>query len=162
MSGVCASCGRATNDHDRHVRFGLPDPVLSRRELLDSPDFWSTDPDPTVAVMMVVPEMGGFIRALFPVKMTENHTLTYGVWVGVDEPSLHRAFEVWWSPEYSSLTIDGRLANRIEPWGLLASPVELMVLDQNATPYCTSSTDPICSHALTHEWDHATVLGDTS
>ena len=24
----CELCGRATDSHDRHVRFGLPDPVL--------------------------------------------------------------------------------------------------------------------------------------
>ena len=51
---------------------------------MEMPDFWSTDPDPSAAVMMVVPELGGFIRALFPIKMTEGHTLTYGVWIGVD------------------------------------------------------------------------------
>ena len=69
------------------------------------PDFWSTDPDPSAAVMMVVPELGGFIRALFPIKMTEGHTLTYGVWIGVDSKSLNRAFKLWWSPKYSKLRI---------------------------------------------------------
>ena len=126
---------------------------------MDLPDFWTTDPDPSAAVMMVVPEAGGFVRAVFPIKMTEGHTLTYGVWVGVDSDTLNRAFELWWDPEYPSLKISGRLANPIGPWGLLATPVDLRVLNPDATPYCTSSSDPACQLVLTQEWEHDVPLG---
>lgn len=121
---------------------------------MELPDFWTTDPDPSAAVMMVVPELGGFVRALLPIKMTEGHALTYGVWIGVDSKSLKRAFKLWWSPKYSTLRITGALANPIQPWGLLGSPVDLAVLNPDATPYCTSSTDPACQLALTNVWEH--------
>lgn len=108
--------------------------------------------------MMTVPGVGNFLRALFRIEMSEGHALTYGVWVGVDAASLHRAFELWWAPSYPTLQISGYLANPVPPWGLLGSPVDLTVLDPDATPYCTSSSDPFCRLALTQVWDHDVVL----
>jgi hypothetical protein len=111
----CSICGRPAPDHDRHVRFQLPEPVLNT-DLRDSgPDVWRNGPDANQSTMMIVPELGAFVRALLPVALTGGHTVSFGVWVAVQGKDLHRAFEVWWEPEYASLRLHGYLANHVAP-----------------------------------------------
>lgn len=143
--------------HDRHVRFAYPDPVLEAGELSASA-VWMTHSDANTSVMMQVNDFGAFVRALLPVKLTADHTITYGVWVGVHPEDLRRIFDTWWSPEYIDLVADGHLANTIEPWGLLAAPVRLRVLDPTQTPYCVESTDDRLRSVLADAWDHEFVL----
>ena len=128
--------------HDRHVRFGLPDPNLNRsREGLPDGTRLSHE-DPRTSVMMQVPGLGAFVRALLPVRLAGGHTVNYGVWVAIDPGDLRRAFDVWCQPEYAQLRLDGVLANVLQPWGLLAAPVSLVVRDPEQTPYCAASPDP--------------------
>jgi hypothetical protein len=108
--------------------------------------------------MMMVPHLGAFVRALLPVRLTGGHTVTFGVWVGVHPDDLHRAFEVWWSPEYAGLRLEGRLANALPAWEVFAVPVSLAVLDVEVTPCCVSSADDELRSVLTKEWDHESVL----
>jgi hypothetical protein len=51
----CPTCGRPLDEHDRHVRFRVPDPVLAVDGWEALPDTWLSDPDPGKAVMMQVP-----------------------------------------------------------------------------------------------------------
>jgi hypothetical protein len=154
---ICAQCGRALDAHDRHVRFGLPDPVLDH-SVDGLPDgTWLSHEDPRTSVMMQVPGLGAFVRALLPVRLTGGH-ITYGVWVSIDPRDLQRAFAVWWQPEYAGLTLDGVLANALLPWGLLAAPVSLVVRDAEQTPYCVDSPDPLLSRVLTEQWPHADII----
>lgn len=126
--------------HNRHVRFRLPDPVLDGlREGLPE-GTWLSHEDPGMSVMMQVPGLDAFVRALLPVRLSGGHTVTYGVWVGIHPGDLQRAFGVWWQPEYAELRLDGMLANSLQPWGLLAAPVSLAVRDPEQTPYCAAST----------------------
>ncbi|MGN6634465.1 MAG: DUF2199 domain-containing protein [Oryzihumus sp.] len=151
-------CGHETNDHDRHVRFRLPEPVLRAPDRDSTAGTWTTNPDPAAAVMIVVPNVGAFLRALLPVHLAEGHTLTYGIWVGVHPEDLKRAFTVWWEPEYKDLQLAGHIANIVEPWGLLGQPVNLSVRDPDQTPYCTSSASVELHEVLTREWEHGPVL----
>ena len=48
--------------------------------------------------------------------------------------ALHQVFAFWWAPEYKDLRLEGFLANAIQPWGLLAAPVSLVVRDPKHTP----------------------------
>jgi hypothetical protein len=80
---TCAVCGRPVEGHDRHVRFRLPDPVLQVPERDERQGTWKTDQDPNAAVMMMVPDVGAFVRALLPVRLTGGYTVTFGVWIGV-------------------------------------------------------------------------------
>ena len=80
------------------------------------------------------------------------------MWVGVHPDDLQRACGLWWDPGDPSLTFSGRLANALPEWGLLAVPVELEVVDPEATPYCLRSTDAELSKVLSDEWDRADVL----
>lgn len=54
--------------------------------------------------------------------------------------------------------MDGRLANRIAPWGLLGVPIRLRVLDPDQTQYGVDSVDATLKSVLTEEWDHILVL----
>ncbi|MGI8449781.1 MAG: DUF2199 domain-containing protein [Streptosporangiaceae bacterium] len=154
----CEMCGRPVEAHDRHVRFRLPEPVLASQAQENAPGAWLSHDSAQTSVMMQVPSVGAFVRALLPVSLTGGHTLTYGVWVAIDPRELQRAFAVWWEPAYKDLRLDGALANSIQPWGLLASPVSLAVRDPEQTPYCSASPDPELSRVLNDQWPHGAIL----
>jgi hypothetical protein len=120
---MCA-CGRPLKVHVRHVRFGMPDPVLDARDQDRVNGAWLSHADGGSSVMMRIPGVGSFVRALLPVDLTGGYTVTFGVWVGIDPDELQRAFAVWWEPAYKDLRLSGRLANAIGPWGLLAASVD--------------------------------------
>ncbi len=157
----CPSCGRLLDLHNRHVRFTLPDPVLDAPGKETTPGTWMSHGDARDSVMMQVPNVGAFVRALLPIKLTEGHTVTFGVWLAVDPRELRSVFDVWWEPEYRDLRLTGRLANTIPPWGMLAAPVETVVRDPDETPYCESSEDPQLDRVLRGEWPHDLVLTAT-
>ncbi|HEY0870846.1 MAG TPA: hypothetical protein VGD55_10650 [Acidothermaceae bacterium] len=113
----------------------------------------------TQSVMMEVPGVGAFVRALLPINLTGEHKLTYGVWLAIDPRELPGVFDVWWEPGYAQLQLAGLLANVVQPWGMLGSPVLTEVRDPDQTPYCASSTDPTLNGVLTEHWDHDLVLG---
>lgn len=108
--------------------------------------------------MMQVPNVGAFVRALLPVKLTEGHTVTFGVWLAIHPKDLKPTFDIWWDPANEHLHLDAWLANAIPPWGMLACPIEAAVRDPNQTPYCVSSPDETVNRVLTEEWDHDLVL----
>jgi hypothetical protein len=108
--------------------------------------------------MMLVPDLGGFIRALLPVQLTGGYTVTFGVWVGVHPDDLKRAFDVWWAPEYTDLRIRGRLANALPGWDVFGVEVDLAVTDPDATPYCVDSPDSKLRAVMTSYWDHELIL----
>jgi len=151
-------CGRATDSHDRNIRFTLPDPVAvtELREL--SPGTWMSHLDARTSVMMQVDNIGAFVRALLPVRLSGGHTVTFGVWIGVHPDDLQQAVQIWDDPAYLSLVVEGRLANAVPPWGLLAAPVRAVVRDRRSTPYCDSSTDPQLTRVLAEEWPHEDIL----
>lgn len=153
----CALCGHTTHEADRNIRFRLPDPVLDLAEGDETDGVWKSEADPNRAVMMTAPTLGGFIRALLPVHLHGGETVTFGVWVGVHSEDLKRAYDLWWDPAYPNLKLSGRLANALPQWGLLAAPVELEVVDPDATPYCVSSSDATMAAVLTSLWDRDEV-----
>jgi hypothetical protein len=124
---------------------GLPD-VRSAAERASGA--WLNHESPEASVMMQIPGIGAFVRALLVVRLMGSHAVTYGVWVGVDPDDLQRAFRVWREPEYENLRLEGALANSVPPWGLLAAPVTLAVKDPERTPYCVSSSDHLLSRVL--------------
>lgn len=157
-ASTCSSCGRPLDLHDRHVRFRLPDPVLNAPERETTPGTWMSHDGARESVMMQVPHIGAFVRALLPIRLTEGHTITFGVWLAVDPRELASIYAVWWEPEYRDLRLSGWLANAIPPWGLLAAPVATVVRDPDETPYCDRSDDPQLDRVLHDEWPHDLVL----
>ncbi|GAB3261390.1 hypothetical protein GCM10027425_24780 [Alteromonas gracilis] len=158
---TCQICGGQTCEHDRHVRFRLPDPVLSLPEQEHTEGTWMSDQagGANQSVMMRVPGVGDFLRALLPVSLSGGYSVTYGVWVGVRPEDLKQAYDVWWDPSYVEFKVEGLLANAIQPWGLLGTPVNLAVTDPDATPVCVASNDPALEDVLRLEWPHQQVLG---
>ena len=155
---ACPTCGRPVDAHDRHVRFRLPDPVLSVPDREHTEGTWLSHGDANQSVMMMVPTVGTFVRSLLPVRLTGGHTVTFGVWIGVHPDELQRAFAIWWEPAYADLRLDGRLANALPGWGLLATQVDAAVLDVDETPYVVRSSDPTLDRVLSDEWPHDEVL----
>ncbi len=151
-------CGGPVDAHDRQIRFLLPEPVLDTPGQERASGAWLSHESPEASVMMQLPGIGAFVRALLVVRLVGSHAVTFGVWVGVDPDDLQRAFRVWWEPEYENLRLEGALANSVPPWGLLAAPVILAVKDPEHTPYCVSSSDHLLSRVLGQEWPHEDVL----
>src|SRR5688500_16881938 len=102
---VCAHCGRALDDHNRDLRFGLPDPVLAIPEAERESRTWGND------VMMAVEGVGGFVRALLPVRLTGGYSIRYGLWLSVSSAELRQAYDVWWEDAYRDLVLNGFVAN---------------------------------------------------
>ena len=136
----------------------LPDPVLDAADQEPSPGTWMSHDDAETSVMMQVDGIGAFVRALLSVRLTDGHELTFGLWLGVSPEDLQRAHRDWWEPSYSSLVLDGLIANDVQPWGLLGKPARAVVRDPNETPYLDSSDDHLVQHVLSDEWDHDYVL----
>jgi hypothetical protein len=157
---ACTTCGRPTDAHDRHIRFQLPTPIFDLPDWEQLPGLWMSHETPNKSVMLQADGYGAFIRALLPIRLEGGHRLTYGVWIGVHPAQLQEAFAVWWGdgPAYLDLRLDGRLANQIEPWGLLGAPVVATVRDPDETPYCATSDDPLLTRVLSETWPHDEAL----
>jgi hypothetical protein len=108
---------------------------------------------------MYVPGAGAFVRALLPIRLTDGHSLTYGVWLAVETDRLKSIDKAWTAPSYPELRISGQLANAIPPWGMLGAPVEAVVRNVEHIPYCDQSSDPLLHSVLHDEWPHDLVLG---
>ncbi|GAA3233729.1 hypothetical protein GCM10010532_070620 [Dactylosporangium siamense] len=140
------------------MRFTLPDPVLDLPEQERTPDTWMSHASARESVMMQVPGLGAFVRALLPVRLTGGYTITFGVWIAIDPAHLQGIHAIWMEPEYQDLRMAGWLANAVPPWGLLFAPVQTVVRDPDQTPYCDSSADPQLDRVLHEEWPHDLVL----
>ena len=154
---TCSECGRPLDEHDRHLRFGLPQPVLDLvpDATQRAAKTWGND------VLMQVDGVGAFVRILIPIRLSGGYTLTFGAWLGVSPDALRHAYEVWWkAAEYLEMELDGVLANMLPPWEddtyrrrLSARP---RVGDE--VPYATSSSDTSLARILATEWPHAEIL----
>lgn len=158
VTSLCRQCGRPLSEHNRHVRFRLPDPVAALSDWEQTEGLWSTHPDPNVAVMMQVPNVAPFIRCMLPVTLTGGYGITFGVWVAVHPDDLQRAFAVWWSDDYVHLQLSGHLASALPGWGLLRAPVVAKVQHPDETPYITASDDDELARVLHDVWAHDEVL----
>jgi hypothetical protein len=151
----CPSCGRPLDEHDRHIRFGVPEPVLSIPEEERAALTWGND------VLMRVEGIGGFVRILVPVKLSGGYTVTYGAWLSVEYSDLLRAWEVWEdNSAYEQLQLKGVLANMLPGWEseTYIKPVETAVLNVEHTPYAVDSPDEFMRRVIQDEWPHEFVL----
>ena len=154
----CHTCGRLLDEHQRHLRFRLPEPVLAVPANERADRTWGND------VLMEVRDVGAFVRVLVPVRLTGGYTITYGVWLGVRAEDLRRAWEVWRTPEYTDLRLDGLFANKLPAWEreTYGRPLVATVRDPDAVPYATESDDPFMRCVLQEEWPHEPILDATA
>jgi len=151
---VCALCGRLSEEHNRQLRFVLPEPVLAVPADERASRTWGND------VLMMVQEVGAFVRVLVPVHLTGGYTVTFGAWLGVHPDELRRAYDSWFAPEYQQLELNGVLANMLPPWEeqTYRRPLRVTVRDSNEVPYAAESPDTGLQRILTAEWSHGFVL----
>jgi hypothetical protein len=154
-SDACSICGRPLEEHDRHVRFVLPEPVLAVPAEERQARTWGND------VLMQVDGVGAFVRILLAVKLTGGHKLTYGAWLSVHPDRLRHAWEIWRTPAYSGLRLDGVLANTLPAWPseTYAKPMVAAVLDVDHVPYAVDSPDDFMRRVLREEWPHDMLPG---
>jgi hypothetical protein len=142
-------------DHERDMRFGLPEPVLSiPPEELDRRMRRASDD------LLEVRGVGAFVRILVPVSLTAGHQIVFGAWLGVPRELLRRASDVWWGEGYPTLRLDGLLANRLPPWEdeTYGAALTALVRDEGQLPYAVASPDPVMQDILTRDWPHELVL----
>lgn len=153
-TALCPSCGRSLDEHNRHIRFGVPEPVLSIPESERAARTWGND------VLMQVKDVGAFVRILVPVKLSGGYTVTYGAWLSVHPDDLRRAWEVWMDDSYAQLRLRGVLANMLPGWEseTYVKPVEAAVLNVEETPYAVDSPDDFMRRVIQDEWPHEFVL----
>jgi hypothetical protein len=153
---LCSMCGRPLAQHDQHLRFRLPQPVLEALpdEKERAARTWGND------VLMQVEDIGAFVRILVPVRLTGGFAVTYGAWLGVHPDQLRRAWEVWERPEYMSLQLRRILANKLPPWEAetYRKQLEAAPRVEDQLPYATQSADPGLQDILSREWQHEPVL----
>jgi len=103
--------------------------------------------------------VGGFLRCLMPVRLTGGASVTYSVWLRLDDAQLRHANAVWTTPEYTDLTLHGEVANAIKPWpGLLGETAGAEVRDSGKLPYLVAQEGSLLSRVLTDVWDRDDVL----
>jgi hypothetical protein len=155
---LCPHCGRPLDEHNRHLRFLLPEPVLAvpvhEREAKTSGN----------EVLMQVQGVGAFVRVLVPTHLSGGYTVTFDAWLGVHPDDLRKADEVWGSDFYADLVLDGRLANILPPWesDTYGKPLRVTVRNRDEVPYAASSNDETLQAVLTKEWPHEDVLAAVS
>jgi hypothetical protein len=151
---ACPTCGRPIDQHNRHVRLILPDPVLAVPVEEREARTWGQDP------LIQVQGVGAFVRVLLPIRLTGGFTLTVGTWLAIDPAQIRSVWEEWETNSYATLELDGYLANGIPPWGesVLAAPAHAAVEEPSHNPYVQSSTHPVLSDVLAGEWPHGEVL----
>jgi hypothetical protein len=150
----CPICDRPLDDHNRQLRFRLPQAVLGVPEPERVARTWGND------VLMQVEGVGSFVRVLVPVKLTGGYRVTFGAWLSVAAVDLAHAWEVWLAPEYARLRLAGVLANALPGWesATYVKPLEAAVLDPDALPYGVDSSDAFVRRLLREEWPHEPVL----
>lgn len=152
---VCPNCGRSLDEHNRHIRFKLPEPVLEIPKEEREERTWGND------VLMAVKDLGSFVRILIPVKLSGGYTVTYSAWLSVHPSDLRKAWEVWTEDDlYVQLRLNGFLANMLPAWEdeTYIKPLETAVLNPEHTPYAVDSTDEFMRRVLHDEWSHELVL----
>jgi hypothetical protein len=151
---VCPGCGSPLSDHERNVRFRLPDPVLSLPDEERANRVWGND------VLMNVQDLGGFVRALLPVHLVDGTSLTFGLWLGVHPDDLQHLWSIWWEPEYAEVSFTGHVANDLAPWSgqVLARPVRAEVRDPDSVPIVVASDDDLVARIIGSSWPPDLVL----
>ena len=150
---ACAECGRPIEQHDRDLRFGLPDLALNLSPEQESTTWHHGD-------LLQVPGVGAFVHVLLPVHLTGGHQITFATWLAVHPGTLRQAYDVWREPEYADLVLEGVLANAVPPWGrkLFGCRAVARVRHNDELPWLEETDDELLDQVLRAEWPHEAVL----
>jgi hypothetical protein len=103
--------------------------------------------------------IGYFVRSLVPVRLTNDHMVTFGVWIQLpDQQSMDRIGQLWNASSYLDLVIEGRLANRIAPWDIYGAEVTAVPRSKTEIPFCVASPNSSLQAVLADYWPHDLIL----
>jgi hypothetical protein len=149
---LCPHCGDEVDQRDLHVQFTLPDPVLGLPQA-DQATYVGGD-------IISVPHVGAFARVLLPIRMTGGYRLTIATWLGFTNRSTYdRAVQLWNTPDYRMLRIDGKLANQVWPWRrVLGLRVQAAVAEERQVPYVAEIRSLRLRKLLSTTWQREDVM----
>ncbi|RSM52417.1 hypothetical protein DMB66_40235 [Actinoplanes sp. ATCC 53533] len=148
----CPCCGGTLSPVDFAVRSTWPDPMLALSPE-DRDATWGNEH------LRAAADLGAFVRCLMPVRLTGGGTLEYSVWLRVPAAMVRHASEIWETPEYADLRLEGTVANAIQPWtDMLGAPARAEVRDPESIPYLVADEGTLMHRVLHDEWDRDDVL----
>jgi hypothetical protein len=143
---------------DLDFQFQLPDLLASETGRLEQTGVWMSGASPAQSALLAVPHSGCYMRCLLPVNLTDGRTVTFGVWLRVSSDDLELVDEVWHTPRYGALTLRGKLANDVPPWGAKDSDFQIAVIEPSRLPRCIASEDRLAASMLADQWEPELVL----
>jgi Uncharacterized protein conserved in bacteria (DUF2199) len=148
----CPHCTSAIDEGERHVRFQLPDPVLSLSR--------SKRAQYLGADIIGVRGVGSFARVLLPIQLTGGYKLVVGTWICFDSQDMYdRAVSLWNSDSYPDLVLEGQLANKLQPWdSVLGFSARATVQQPNEVPYVTQMLSHDAQSLLEAQWQRDWVM----
>ncbi|MEU8820771.1 DUF2199 domain-containing protein [Actinoplanes sp. NPDC048796] len=148
----CSCCGAPLDALDLDVRSGVPDALLDLSAEQQAKVWGNSD-------LQRLEGVGGFVRCLMPVRLTGGGSVTYSVWLKVDDDQLRHANAVWSAPAYADLVLNGTVANAVRPWPeMLGEAARAEVRDEGTLPYLAGAGGTLLSRVLTEQWDRDDVL----
>jgi len=144
--------------HDRHVRFRLPERVLNSPARENAPGSWLSHGSPDTSVMMQVPPIGAFVRALMPVSLSGGYTVTYGLWVGIAPAGSSegvRGLVGGGVQGFASGWIPGELGPALEAAG---SACQSCRTRSGAHPVLLGELGPAAFPGATEQWPHDEII----
>lgn len=136
---LCPCCGTPLDGLS--VRAGVPDALIGQ------PLPPGTDPYEENVIPLRPGEC--YVRALLEIPLCGTQSMQYCLWLHADDEVVRHAWETWNDDAaYAELSFTARLANRIEPWGLLGAEVTARVTDVSELPHITASADPVLARVL--------------
>ncbi|WP_405016526.1 DUF2199 domain-containing protein [Kitasatospora sp. NBC_00070] len=156
---TCSCCDEPLDTSEPAFNLVLPDPLaeLTEEERERTITFHS---EQTVLTRTI----GGFVRALLAVPLTDGRTVSLGVWVSLEADTYTQfADAVHGTDDTAVGPFEGRLANALDPWGegILAAPVSISSPRRPEglrTPRILDSPVPVVADILRKPWPPAEIL----
>ncbi|GAA3047694.1 hypothetical protein GCM10020229_68790 [Kitasatospora albolonga] len=149
---LCSCCGEPLGTATPAFDYDLPDPVaaLSEQEREHVVTFRSEQ-------TVLTSTLGGFVRALLRVRLTDGRTVSFGVWISIEADTYGRFADAVHGTGSAEEAFDGRLATALAPWGdtVLAAPVTISSprrADGLSTPTVLSSSASALTTVLQSTW----------
>ena len=133
------------------ITFADPDVLLEvPAELLDT---WGKDP------FLAIKTIGFFLRVVMPVRLDDGSWVDFGTWLEIHSEDFRTAWQTWNAPEYTDLSVEGYVANKIAPWGQFPHVlVKAIVRDADEVPVLSSCSDPQVMRIIEESWSRDEVL----
>ncbi|MEV6523185.1 DUF2199 domain-containing protein [Longispora sp. NPDC051575] len=153
---TCTCCANGLDASDPRFNLSLPTPVAELSETeFDEQVIWVSDQ------VVITRTLGGFVRVLLPVPLTDGRTATIGIWASVSSEDFEEQLRIGrGEAPHSGASLEGRLANDLEPWGdsILAAPVRIASPGERRTLVVLPDSHPRVAEILTSRWRPAEVL----